>query len=238
MVLPVTATELELRRTGDSIHQREKVTAVELTDQEPPKQKANETRSQYQSRMADEGWFLTKGRGPSGERWNRRRVEREGQGVTDWLGAMAKESSGKHSARVSLQEYFGSAKRAEYFRRQVARGTDPRDALQQMLRNVGGADNQASWVPVKQLEQVMPELKGVEPILSTRQQRELAKAARAGGGTSTAVRTLERQLAEAREEAAIAGDDGRIEDLEKRLARARANAKVPLSRIPRPRRGY
>ena len=240
-ILPVTATELELRKDGDSLTQRETVTGVEFTNQKPPAQRPGETRAQYRSRMSDEGWFLTKGRGPSGERWNRRRVERQGQDAADWLASLAKAKTNKRSAQLSLQEFFGSssqagAQRAAYFTSQIQKGVKPKDALNNMLREVGGNVRQTRWIPVAELRKINPRIEGVAPVLSERQQRELAK--RRSEATSREVKRLERQLREAQQQARIDGDTIPVEVLKEDLARARARGSVPLSRIPAPRRGY
>lgn len=184
-ILPITATELALRESGDSIRSREQVVAVEFTNQPPPKQRAGESRAQYRARMRDEGIFLSKGRAPSGEmQWRRRVVRQGGQDPTDWLASMAKASTNKKSAALSLQEFFGGnaagAQRAAYFTRQIQKGKDPRDALQGMLRQVGGNANQSRFVPVAELRKLNPAIDQAEPVLSVRQ-RKAAAAGRPAG---------------------------------------------------------
>lgn len=239
-ILPVTATELRLREQGDSIRSREKVTAVEFTNQPPPPQRPGESRAQYRARMRDEGIFLSKGRAPSGElQWRRRVVRQSGQDATDWLGTLAKAEGDKRSAALSLQEYFGGnragAQRAAYFTREVRKGRDPRDALQGMIRNVGGNANQTRFVPVAELRRINPKISEAVAILSPRQEKAVAKLQ---ARTSKRIRDLERQLKQAKHEAGIQGDDGRVEALEEQLSRARTRGKALLSKIPAPRRGY
>ena len=177
-ILPVTATELALRESGDSIRSRETITAVEFTNTPPPKQRKSETQAQYRRRMQDDGIFLTKKRGQSGEMQYRRRVVRQGEDVTDWLGSMAKAKTDKSAAALSLQEYFGGnragAQRARYFTVQVQQGANPRDALNNMLRQVGGNGNSSRWVPVTKLRQLNPAIEDAKPILSTRQRTAVA----------------------------------------------------------------
>ena len=168
-ILPVTATGLALReREG-----RERVTAVEFTNQAPPAQRPKETRSQYLDRMSNAGWFSSKGRGPSGERWYRRRVERPGQDIADWLKEMATSDKSKQSGAVTLQEYFGGgdagAKRAQYFRLRLQEGDSAQTALNGMMRSVGGNPNQVRWHKVRDLVNEEPEAGDAKAVLSPRQ---------------------------------------------------------------------
>lgn len=175
-ILGVTATELLLREEGNSIRSRESVVSVEFTDQPPPPQRPGETRAQYSARMRDEGIFLTKGRAPSGEmQWRRRVVRRAGQDAPEWLASMARATSDKKAAALSLQEFFqgnrAGAQRAAYFVSQIQKGADPRDALNNMLRQVGGNPKQTQFIPVAKLRKLNPSIEDATPILSARQKR-------------------------------------------------------------------
>lgn len=176
-LLPETATTKALREREGG---RERVTAVELTDQKPPAQKPGQTRAQYRAELRDRGWFISQGRGPSGERWYRKRVERSGESVTDWLGSLATATTNKRSAAVSLQEAMGgSARRAEYFSRLVNKGVPPRQALDQLIRKVNGDKFDRSWIPIKDLPGV-DDIPQQKKIPSPRQRRAIAAGRPAG----------------------------------------------------------
>ena len=188
-VLPLSATSLAMEKqealrlkAGGKPEPRY---AVELTTQPPPKQRPKEPRAAYLRRMGDEGWFITKGRAPSGERYWRRRVELtrvqpNGDGrVSDFLatlvdrGVARKDVSG---ARATLQEYFGGgpggAKRALVFSRRVRQGTDPQEAMLDLFRRTGEA-SQRKLVPVAELADRFPEfaeaMENVRRVYSPRQ---------------------------------------------------------------------
>jgi hypothetical protein len=100
------------------------------------------------------------------------------------MGELARRNN--QADQLSLQEQMGGgqagAQRAEYFRRQVAKGVAPQDALVDITRKIGDS-NMRTWKPVATLRQRMPEIKAAQPILSPRQVKELAKARRRGNPT-------------------------------------------------------
>jgi hypothetical protein len=233
-VLPITETARILAAEDKAAGVTR--SGVEFVADIPPKQKG-EPQAAYVRRMHDLGYATTKSGSPSGERWYRKRVETKADNVPDWMGELARRNN--QADQLSLQEQFGGnaagAQRAEYFRRQVAKGVAPQDALVGITRKIGDS-NLRTWVPVATLRQRMPEIKAAQPILSPRQVKELGRVS----SSSPVVKRLEKQLAEAKQQAAIDGDTLAVEQLAERLqaAQAAARSKPQLSRIPRPRRGY
>jgi hypothetical protein len=148
---------------------------VEFVANIPPKKK-NEPQASYVRRMHDLGYSTTKSAGPSGERWYRKRVETKADSVPDWMGELARRDS--PADRLSLQEQMGGnaagAQRAEFFRRQVANGVDPQDALVGITRKIGDS-NMRTWVPVSTLRQRDPAIAEASPVLSQRQEREMGR---------------------------------------------------------------
>jgi SPP1 gp7 family putative phage head morphogenesis protein len=186
--LPVTQTARELERM-DAAERRDgrgrPHTGMELTTQAPPPQGPKEPRAAYVDRLHREGWGVSQVRGPSGERYYSRRVEwRDGDGSTSgFLGELVnRRGRDPVGAAVTLQEYFGGgpagAKRGAVFSALVRSGTDPHDALMQLMRGSGAA-SQRSFVPAADLAKRWPEwadaLEAVKPQRSVRQQRQLAK---------------------------------------------------------------
>ena len=165
-VLPVTATELELRRSGEGLS---KGSGMEYVTSIPP-QKPNEPRAAYVRRMHDLGYGISPQSGPSGEKWFVRRTPTKADSVAEWAGELAKRNT--PSDRITLQEYLGGnaagSQRAEFLRRRIAAGEDPRTAVVNLSRKVEGSDLR-TWKPVADLRREMPEIKQVEPILSKRQ---------------------------------------------------------------------
>ena len=176
--LPLTATALELERTEG----QGRSTGVVLTNEAPPPQGPKEPRAAYLDRLHREGWAQSKRAGPSGERYHWRRVEWQGGGSTaDFLGQVA---TGRGlgvdpvTRALTLQEYFGTgpagAKRAAVFTRLVQGGSDPQQALQDLMR---GRGNQRRFVPVADLAKQWPEwaetIEAVGPVRSVRQQRQI-----------------------------------------------------------------
>lgn len=183
--LLVTATQLELEK--EDAKGRQTLTGVELTTQKPPPQRPKEPRSAYLRRMGDEGWFMTQGRGPSGERYWRRRIEQDVPGgpgntrVSDFLGALVdRRRTDPIGSAVTLQEYWGGgpagAKRATVFTRLVDGGMNPQDAMQQLFRREGNSALR-TLVPARELAGRYPDwaeaLDEVKPMRSVRQQRQL-----------------------------------------------------------------
>ena len=177
-VLPHTATAQELE--AEEAGKLKTLSGVELTTQKPPPQRPKEPRSAYLKRMGEEGWFMTKGRAPSGELYWRRRIEQQttgGQNVSDYLGMLVdRRKVDPLGSATTLQEYWGGgragARRATVFTRLVDGGMDPRDAMQQLFRREGNSALR-TLVPVRDLADRYPQwaeaLDGVKPILSPRQ---------------------------------------------------------------------
>lgn len=189
-VLPVTATQQAMEAKERREWARDggrPITGVELTVERPPKQGPKEPRAAYLNRMGREGWYATQGRGPSGERYWRRRVEgRAPSGesrVSDYLGLLVnRRSVDPIGSATTLQEYFGGgpggAKRATVFSRLITqRNMDPHDALQQLFRSTGD-EAMRKLVPVKDLAKLYPDwaeaLEQVQPIRSVRQAKRIA----------------------------------------------------------------
>lgn len=177
-VLPLTLTQqlLEAEEAG----QLKTLSGVEFTTQKPPPQRPKEPRSAYLKRMGNEGWYITQGRAPSGERYWRRRVEQQTTGtqnVSDYLGMLVdRRKVDPLGSATTLQEYWGGgragARRATVFTRLVDGGMEPRDAMQQLFRREGNSALR-KFVPVRDLADRYPQwadaLEEVQPVLSPRQ---------------------------------------------------------------------
>jgi hypothetical protein len=166
-----TATSKALREQEGG---REKISHVELTDQAPPERIKGETKANYRKRMADGGWFITKGRGPSGERWYRRRVDRPGETAVEWLGSLAKDPTNRRSANVTMQEFFGSPQRADFFQRQIDQGVSPHTAWDRLVRRDNESGRVLGWKPVAKLRRLDPDIKDAGLIRSPRERKALA----------------------------------------------------------------
>jgi hypothetical protein len=179
-VVPVTREQQEQERAAGA-----RRTAVELTAEPPPAQRAGEARKAYLERLNAAGWYAAKVKAPSGEWLWRRRVQvpqqRGAEGFGQFLGALVdRRKVDPIGAATTLQEYFGGgragARRMVVFSQLVNGGQRPEDALQEMFRATGRSALRR-WVPVEQLRERYPQwaeaIDAVQPVRSVRQQRQI-----------------------------------------------------------------
>jgi len=158
--LPVSRTELELRKSGDGLKDTPG-SAVELVSpgDMPSKQRSGETQREYLQRIRQES--------PEGVRWYAQPQNVNGQKfyvrardlkkpgtVVDWL-------ADKDTSRAALEQSMGGgqagARRAQWFLNQVGKDRDPQKVYADMLRFRGMTnrtvqpDRLAKFKPLKDL---------------------------------------------------------------------------------------
>ena len=181
--LPVTNTELELRKSGDGLRDTPG-SATELVAPEdmPFKQRKGETQREYLQRVrkaSPEGvrWYSTP-RNVNGKRFYQRARDLQRPGtVVDWL-------ADPKTSRAALEQSMGGglagARRAEWFRAEVAKGKDPQKVYAEMLSFRGMTNRKVSPERLAKFKPVS-QLPGANDIKVSPRRPISRKAAAVGG---------------------------------------------------------